>query len=153
MAYVAADADDPQKTQVAIHVPELDERADRVLPQPLCARERFTDHGNVRRGAVVAVLEQAASQKRNAYRLKETLARGAILCLSDALRIFGEPLEIVERLDELAGLHDDKEPVAKARAHRQTIDSTRARHAGDRSELPEKLGLQAHQALALGVHS
>ena len=78
-AHIGHDADDCEHAEIAVHAPEFDPEADRILIRPACPRERFADDRHVRRAGTIAILEQAAAQKRDAHCAEVARARHAKL--------------------------------------------------------------------------
>ena len=55
--HIRNNADDREQPQVAIHVPEFNRVADRVLAGPAFARQRVADQGHMRRFRPIPLIE------------------------------------------------------------------------------------------------
>src|SRR5690606_24027280 len=75
LLHIADDADDRERLEVAVHVAELDQLAERIFAGPPRLRERSADERDVRRVANVARVEEAASDERDAHRAEVVCAR------------------------------------------------------------------------------
>ena len=82
---VAYDSDDGQQAQVAIHVSKLNRVADGVLIWPAVARQRFADHGNVRRIRAVALVKDSPANQRNSENLEVSVRGDAEVRIANAL--------------------------------------------------------------------
>ena len=129
---VAHDPDDRQQAQVAIHVAKLDRAADRVLVRPPAARQRFADHGDVRRIRAVAPVEDPPSDERDPENLEVSVRGGEETCFAEAFFLPGHRQKSVDGRGLLAPREQEKHSVGKAAIHhRQAAGRPDRAHARD----------------------
>lgn len=111
-ADVSDDPDDGERTQVAVHVAELDQLADRILRGPGGVGQRLADHGDMSRLWMVSLVEQPAVQQRDPHR-PEVARRGpAVLRVATAPGDLHDGLEALPVGDLIRPVEEEKRSVA-----------------------------------------
>src|SRR4029079_3257892 len=124
------DADDSERREVAVHIAELHELAERILAWPLALDERAAHHGDVLGAWPVGGTEQPPAKQRNAERCEVALARDAILREARSPRItLPERVEVVERLDLVGPTLLDDHPAPRPAGQRRGGDAARDGYA------------------------
>ena len=98
---VAHDPDDGEQTQVAIHVSKLDGVADGILIWPAIARQRFADHGNVRRIRAVALVEDSATNEGDSENLEVSVRDDAEVRAAEAFFLLAQRTKTIRGFGHL----------------------------------------------------
>ena len=133
--HIAHDADDGERPQIAVHVTELDELAQRVLARPAPACQGGADHCDVRRAGGVPLVEQAAADQRDAHDAEVVFARDAEVRVAAASWHVHEAPEVLEVRDFVRPPQDDERSVrVKFAVQREVVHATHALDARERAE-------------------
>src|SRR5207237_8518864 len=122
---------DRERSQIAVHVPELNDPSERGLVRPLPPGERRIDDRGRRRVRCVAVVEQTSADERYVERLEEARARDSKFRWTGAAPVLDELRQLVEGELLVHARHNDKHsvPITAARQLPQarSPDQTHAR--------------------------
>lgn len=101
---IADDANDGERSEVAIDVSEFNGVADGVLIGPALTRQGYADDRNVRRIGAITLVKHSSLQERNSEGLKISVTGDAKIRFPESLFLSEENVEIVRQLLQRGGI-------------------------------------------------